>query len=332
MTDRDHPAKTDDPLASQRAELLGKAVAAQFALEQALSELGSENGSALSQGQQHLRALKDFQRRIATADPASIAALRHDLSTMLATTHAAADQARSAAADARLESTVELAHLAAASRERVTSLLRDMSRFDPYLRFASPEDEAEYRAREAERRAAMETELAKGTPEGDLNAAAGAIGQMVDAKAHGAGDSPEFRERWDTLVADTQRLREAARANGVSTEEFDRRLRVDLRRVLKGKGLSDAQIDAQFAAHDGDPLEAAKAFVNGSDDIAMVRRSAERSNLSTEVATPDDHDTMSDLVASLQSAGVVGSADESSSAPNHGVTALLPATAPARAV
>ncbi|MEI9927610.1 MAG: hypothetical protein WDN44_07765 [Sphingomonas sp.] len=71
---------------------------------------------------------------------------------------------------------------------------------------------------------------------------------MADAKAHGAS-GPEFDKRWSDLVTATDHLREQVRASGGSTKEFDDHLREDLRRILKSKGLSDTQIDAQFAAH-----------------------------------------------------------------------------------
>jgi hypothetical protein len=137
---------------------------------------------------------------------------------------------------------------------------------------------------------------------------------MVDAKAHGAS-GPEFDKRWNELVTTTERLREAAKANGVSTEEFDCRLREDLRRILKSKGLSGAQIDAQFAAYPN-PLEAAKGFVQGDDDTRQIGAAAVRdarnitpsSITSATPVSPTSELDPSDAIANLQRAGVTADA------------------------
>lgn len=144
------------------------------------------------------------------------------------------------------------------------------------LDFASQEDERAYREREAERRAYIADQRAKGTPEGDLNAAGAGLGQLADAKAHGAG-GPEFDKHWNDLVTTTEKLREAVRRSGGSTKEFEDRLRADLRRIMQSKGMTDAEIDAQFAAHKDDPLEAAKGFVGGEKDVRALGAGAERS-------------------------------------------------------
>ena len=133
---------------------------------------------------------------------------------------------------------------------------------------------------------------------------------MVDAKAHGAGNNPEFEGQWDALVATTEKLRDAARGNGFPTEEFDRNLRNDLRRILKSKGLSNAQIDAQFAAHP-DPLEAAKAFVRG-DDLQAIKVAADKIGATSEPssnivpAQPESPvEAVSDPMAKLRASGIV---------------------------
>lgn len=176
-----------------------------------------------------------------------------------------------------------LQQAATTSRTAVASAM-DYLRHTP-LQFASAEDERAYREREEETRRYIAEQNAKGTPEGNLNASGAAVGQMVDAKAHGA-HGPEFDQQWANLVATTEKLREQVRASGGSTKEFDDRLRESVRRTLKEKGLTDEQIDAQFAAHNGDPLEAAKAYLSGSDDLSTLRRSAERDAVSNVAAEP----------------------------------------------
>lgn len=149
--------------------------------------------------------------------------------------------------------------------------------FAPYLRFESAEEEAAFRDREARARAYIEAQLGRGTQEGNLNAGSGMLGHMLDAHAHGAGDSPDFLPRWNTLADKLQRQRAAMRAAGQSTEECDRNLAASARQYLKEKArLSDAEIDARL---DGaaSPLEAVRPFLKQDhasrgveDTIAMI--------------------------------------------------------------
>jgi len=170
----------------------------------------------------------------------------------------------SARAGASAAQTQELATASAATRQEVQNLSRDLYErriFDPYLHFSSPEDEAEFRKREAEERQYIEAQLARHTPEGDLNAAGGMQGTMLDAHAHGAGDSPDFLPRWDALAESTQKQRAAMLAAGQSTEEYDRHITASVRRFLKEeKHLSDAEIDERLA-RSGNPLDAVKPFL-----------------------------------------------------------------------
>lgn len=133
--------------------------------------------------------------------------------------------------------------------------------FDPYLRFTSAEDEEAFRKREAEARQYIEAQLARGTPEGNLNAGAGMAGYMLDAHAHGAGNSPDFMPRWNALVDKLERQRAAMRAAGQSTEECDHHLRANVRQYLKKMaGLSDTEIDARLDRMTS-PLEAVTPFL-----------------------------------------------------------------------
>ena len=309
-----------DPQASLRTELVGQIVASQFALESSIAELMQAGGdpAIIAETRMQMSGLAELRQQIAARNGAALAGLRGDVNAAASASSGAVQQARVASASAASAGAATLAEAAAKSRAQVSEIMRGMKDFDPHLQFTSRDDEDAYRRREAERRAYVAQQHTRNTPEGDLNASAAAIGQMVDAKAHGAGDSPEFAKRWDELVASTERLREAAKANGVSTEAFDRHLREDLRRILQSKGLSDAQIDAQFAAHP-DPLDAAKAYVSDGADIDTLRRSAERIDAVTKPASVSDLGDVASVVASLQSAGVVAQPHDAKAPPEHGV-------------
>ena len=310
--------------------MLGQLVAAQFDLETVLAEL-ERSGLSTDAVRSNLQALGYLQRQIGTANPATLTALRGEVAAGAATSRAVAQQSR---VTATTESASEkLADAITRSRAVVDSIVSDVFDrriFDPYLRFGSTDEEAAYRQREADRRALIEAERAKGTPQGDLNASGAAVGQMADAYAHGDGYTPVFRQRWNVVVEATARLRAAAHANGISTEEFDRRLREDLRAIMRSKGIPDAQIDAHFAANP-DPLEAARAFVD-CGDIAALRRSTENAAAdATRVPNIQDAPAplagprLSDVLANLQSAGIVMTEVAEEDAPNHGVTAAVAA-------
>lgn len=337
MTEPDQPTRAADPLASQRVELLGKLAAAQFLLETVIAEL-VRAGASPAEATNQLAMLATLQHQVGTAGPAALLAMRTEVSVAIAQAQTAAQRAQHHARNAaELLDDAELEKSAAASRRAVMGVMRDLHKFDACLTFDTPEDEAEYRRREAERRNYIDAELAKQTPEGDLNASGGAVGQMLDAHAHGAGNSPEFRQRWDELVATTERLREAARANGVSTEEFDRRLSDDIRHTLRTKGYSDTQIDAMFAAHHGDPLEVAKECVRDESDIqtlsASVSFAAQRGSVDRPSGIrPVNDDPLAlsgaDISATLKAAGITASEHPAGEEFAHGVSQGQPLAAP----
>ena len=212
-----------------------------------------------------------------------------------------------------------LAAASAASRHQVQSLMRDFHRFDPYLQFASAEDEVAYRSREAERRAYIEAQHTRGTPAGDLNAAGAAIGQMVDAQAHGAARSPEFPARFNELTESTERLRGQLQRSGESTREFDDRLRQDLRRAMRARGLTDQQIEARFAAHPDNPLAAVRDIGgNGHPAAPAMPATAPVQNIA-------------DAMAEFRAAGIVASDHMQGDSPAHGLAANdHPVSAPGR--
>ena len=222
-----------------------------------------------------------------------------------------------------------VAATAAETRNETQAVARDVfdrKIFEPYLHFSSKEDEAEYRRREAEAKRYIDAQLAKHTPEGDLNAGGGTLGQMLDANVHGAGNSPDFMPRWNALAEKVQHQRAAMHAAGQKTEEFDRNLNVAARRFLKAKGLSEAQIDAKLAGGK-DPLEVVKPYL-GNDQA-----SRDLEQVANPVAATDiPHVTMaaaSDKVGSakidtigagLKAAGVQMAADAPADNIDHGLS------------
>lgn len=187
-----HPAKADDPQASLRAQLLGELVEAQFDIEAAMNEIKG-NAAALSDGNTQLQLLTALQRQIGAASPAALAGLRSEIIATVSGAQAVAQQSRATVNDNKPERAMS----AAEARQAITDVGRDVFSgqvLDPYLRFASPEDEEAYRKREEQNRKAYELELAKGTPEGNRRAAEILNRQLVDAQAHGADASPDFAD------------------------------------------------------------------------------------------------------------------------------------------
>lgn len=306
--------------------MLGRVLAAQSDLEKAIADLNRKFLPTPSASIDQLHALATLLKGIGAANAADLPGLRAEVMATIAATHDAIKDNRASVAEATAADALGLSGSAAA-RQQVLTTMAAMQQFEPYLRFASPGDERDYRNREDERRRYIDGQLAKGTPEGNLNASAGTIGQMVDAKLHGAGDSPEFQQRWDGLVASTARLRDEVQRSGGSTEEFDRRLRKDLRRILKAKGLTDPQIDAQFAANP-DPLEAAKAFVGAGDVQTIAARADFSANSALAGATPTSivaagpsapQGSLDDAVNDLKAFGFATSDHSPADDPQHGV-------------
>ncbi|WCT74279.1 hypothetical protein PQ455_03355 [Sphingomonas naphthae] len=292
-------------------------------LEAALDEL-TRGAAGTGDVKAQLQGLTQLQRQIGGADATALTALKRDVAAAVALGQNAVQEARVTANLARTSDGERVADLAADSRAQVSSLMRDMHQFDEELEFASEQERAAYRQREAERRAYIAAEQAKGTPEGDLNAAGGAVGQMADAAAHGAS-SPEFQKRWDALADSTQKLRAAIIRDGGDVSKFDDRLRDDLRRILKSKGLTDAQIDAKLAEHPDNPLEAVKAYV-ASTEVTALERSAQRATTVAYIATPPARIVSPefsglDELAEFRAAGITLSDHNAAEPFAHGVTA-----------
>lgn len=110
---------------------------------------------------------------------------------------------------------MSLATASQAARAAVTSFEDDYykkRKFDAYLHFSSPEDEEEFRRREAERKAEIDKAHALHTPEGDLRAAHLAVDQMRDAGAHGADASPDYRPGLDKIMGAVSDLKSSMAA------------------------------------------------------------------------------------------------------------------------
>ena len=292
------PTLSVDPEASLRAELLGQIAAEQFDVESAITEV-MRSGADVSALANQAQLLQQLQKQIGSAGATTLIGLRAEIASAVATTQAVTQQARSIVATAAQAAAEALGAASANSRATVSAIMRDMHRFDPYLHFASAEDEAEYRRREAETRRYIDAQHAKGTPEGNLNAAGAAIGQMADAKAHGAGDSPEFESRNAALVKTADQLREALRATGSSTKEFDDRLRADTHIILRSKGMSQAEIDAHLAAHAGNPIDGITTITSPSATVGNAAQVEAQAPIS-----PSQPDELADIAAALKAAGV----------------------------
>lgn len=207
-SDFGHPPSSDDPQASLRAELLGQLMAAQFEIEAAMNEMEG-NAAALSDGKAQLQLLSALQRQIGVASPTALAGMRGEIIATASAAQTVVQQSRAAALTS--ERMAELQNVTNATRQTIQNVAEDLfekKKLDPYLQFQSAEDEAEYRKREAERKAYIDAELAKGTPEGALNASNAAKAQIKDAGAHGADRSPEYAD----MLAATDKAEQALRS------------------------------------------------------------------------------------------------------------------------
>lgn len=277
--------------------------------------------------------LVQLQRALTDGGRAGADALKGPVAAAVAASAALVASGREAAIIAKGTDANAAAAISAATRRQVEDLCRDIYErriFDPYLSFTSPEDEAEYRRREAETKAYIDAELAKSTPEGDLNAAGAAQGQMLDAAAHGADESPEFKERWQKLENAAHEQREQVRAAGGSTEEYDERIEDSVRRFLRSKGLTEEQIDQAIAATNGDPLQAVKPYLENDRDAQSIERDTRAAGPAVESVAAADTD-LKDAIRSLRASGTTVS-NESCAVPDHGLAGngCSPVAAPGR--
>jgi hypothetical protein len=238
------------------------AVVGDSALQSRLAALAAQISSAIGALSQALHSSGFALRQV-------------DLTALESIVHSSETTALVAEATAKAGvSAVQMQALAAASaatRQEAQNLSRDLFErriFDPYLHFGSAEDEADYRAREAERQRLIAGDLAHHTPDGDLRAAIREAGQMADAGSHGASASPDFGPHWRQLVEAIHRHRAAMQAAGQSTEEDDLLLRTELRRSLQS--LPSEQLDRIVNADD--PLDAATPFLTAAQATRLETR------------------------------------------------------------
>jgi ribosomal protein S14 len=206
-------AQPADAEASLRDALSGQIASAQANLETSLEEMrraasASGDGLALSHAQAQLMGLAHLQKRLTHAQGASLLSIRAEIAASVAVTQSFLQQAR---AVITLAQTAELALQAAsdAAHHQVTSFVADFydkEIFEPYLRFASPEDERAYRQREEERHRAIEQAQREGTPEANLRALDLSRAQLNDAGAHGADRSPDYQRQMHSLDAARENL------------------------------------------------------------------------------------------------------------------------------
>lgn len=260
--ERGQATLSPDPQASLRTELVGQLAGAQFALESAIAELSRNAGgtATLSASRQQLASLTDLLRQIGTASLAQLSDLRREVASTAASAIELANQAtsvagNSAGADANLTPTQR-------ARAAIEALHRELFEnrvLDPYLQFATPEEEEAYRQRERERNDEIKRALALGTPEGDHSAANLMQEQLRDAGAHGADRSPDFADmvqRADEAMADLRpQTREQSPANvgvqstqsgtpGISDDGFG-----DILAALKAAGVTTPVTQASDAGH-----------------------------------------------------------------------------------
>jgi hypothetical protein len=187
------PTLSVDPEASLRAELTSEIAAAQIDIANAIAELARSGAdSAALANQSH--ALQQLRRTVGSANLGSLLALRSDVASASTSATALANHAISTAASAAANANLSPAQRARASIEAVQRDLFEKRVLDPYLQFASAEDEEAYRKRERERDAEVKRALALRTPEGERRANELVQDQLRDAGAHGADRSPDFAD------------------------------------------------------------------------------------------------------------------------------------------
>ncbi|MFT4075638.1 MAG: hypothetical protein QM647_08890 [Asticcacaulis sp.] len=206
-----HPASPDEAQASLRASLERQIERAQAALETQLAELRragllDSNPALAEEMRGQLQILSSLSRFLPSVPLSALRQVQAEVATSVAAAGNLANQSQSLVTMAGVNGTAdrmaELATASAAARQTTQDFMHDFYEkriFDPYLHFASPEDEKEYREREAARQRAIEKAQAENTTEGNLVATKLAEEQLKDAGAHGADRSPQYRPSLDRL-------------------------------------------------------------------------------------------------------------------------------------
>lgn len=325
------------PERAAAADMLGRVKAIHAQIQQ--SAAGNGGSSTDPRLAAILSQLTAVESRLALAleSPGGLTIDLAAIAALIGASEAAATNALQTIAAETARTAQEVVTTSAATRREVETLSHDLYGrriFDPFLRFTSEDEEAEYRAREEQRQRAILAQLAHHTPQGDLMAGGIAAGQLLDAHAHGAGASPEFQTRWDSLFSKLQKHRQAMLAAGQSVEEFDAYIRTQVRLVLRKDGLSDAEIDACLAAVSS-PLEAAQLYLSSHQEaprqksrVAPAAMPQSAPGLGIQIVTVDDNQPQKPtgpidfaaMTAKLQAAGVQMEGEAPAPASGHGLT------------
>lgn len=316
---------------------MGRLAAASFDLEARLAEISRAAGAAGgdSEARAQLAQLTALSRSVATASPALLATLRTEVTANLAAASNVSQQIKTEATASQAIRAAEFAATSAATRSTVESLNADLYErriFDPYLKFDSAEDEAEYRKREAQSQRYAAEQLAMNTPQGNLNAGGAIAGQMLNAEVHGAGESPDFAPRWNALREQLGKQRRAVEAEGLSTEEYDGNLQASVRRFLKAKGVPEAEIEAKLKAA-ADPLDVAQPYMASAKDAETLKAELGENEpeaapttvkaSQTRASQTVDSSGLGELAATLKTSGVI--ITDEARPDGHGLAAAIAA-------
>ncbi len=199
MTDDDdlpplHPQDAEAQ-ASLRAAALAELLNAQAYVNDALETMrrAGMDAGLIAAGEKQLLALDALQRQFAEGR-ISPGALREAIAASKAFSTSLVQQGRVEVAAREIEMTA-LQAASAEVRQASEDFLHDYYEkrvFDPYLHFASADDERDYRERETARQRAIHAALAEDTPDGNQRAAQVGQDQLEDAGRHGASDSPDY--------------------------------------------------------------------------------------------------------------------------------------------
>lgn len=343
----DAPPPPRPPEDHQHSELLKTLAYAEYAAMEAIASLddgASETREQLTRSLDSIRALQANIERGA-AGAIGLASLGNAVAMACAI-------ARSAASSGRATEGQSLADAIGRAGSQASTFMRDVRQYDHLLTFADDDEGTAYREREAERRRRYDAESAKGTPEGQLNAAGAALGQMTDLAVHGGSRDPALMRRLDDLVDATTKLRAQLIAEGRDVSAFDERTREDLRAIMRSKRIAGAQIDALLDAHRDNPIEAMRAFAieQGKEiterDVEALGTKLKRSDalLTASIeggvvealsvaSTTDRTRSLAEAIADMHSLNLAVADHDTANDPTHGVTAQVGVTpAPSRAL
>jgi hypothetical protein len=257
--------------ASLRAELTGAIAVAQIEIANAIAELarsGADNAALTNQSQ----ALQQLQRTVGSANLGSLLAVRSEVAATASSATNLANQAiATATSAAAAQANLTPAERARANIEALSHDLFERKVLDPYLEFNSPEDEAAYRKREAERDEARKRALALGTPEGDRRATEIVRDQLLDAGAHGAYRSPDFAAMMLRANAATADLQPSPRTTEQSSNASEVQSAKGAERLVPDDGLGDILATLKAAGVTTSAMQASDAGHGVSLTIAQAR-------------------------------------------------------------